>query len=61
MSQNYEQYLVPSIFGPWAENLLELVEPKPGEQCSISPAAPEYSLGSLPNGLERVAGSSALI
>jgi len=30
-AENYERYLVPSILGPWAENLLDLVEPKPGE------------------------------
>jgi SAM-dependent methyltransferase len=31
-AENYEQYLVPTIFGPWAENLLDLVEPKLGER-----------------------------
>ena len=30
-AENYEQYLVPTIFGPWAENLLDIVEPKFGE------------------------------
>ncbi len=31
-AESYELYLVPTIFGPWAENLLDLVEPKLGER-----------------------------
>src|SRR5262249_13923549 len=29
---NYERYLVPAIFGPWAADLLALAAPQPGER-----------------------------
>jgi hypothetical protein len=28
----YERHMVPAIFGPWAEDLLALAAPKPGER-----------------------------
>ena len=28
----YERHMVPAIFGPWAEDLLALATPKPGER-----------------------------
>ncbi|HET7875872.1 MAG TPA: methyltransferase domain-containing protein, partial [Methylomirabilota bacterium] len=31
-AENYERYLVPAIFGPWARDLLDLAIPKPGER-----------------------------
>lgn len=31
-AENYERYLVPTIFGPWARDLLDLAIPKPGER-----------------------------
>lgn len=31
-AENYERYLVPSIFGPWAATLIELANPQPGER-----------------------------
>jgi SAM-dependent methyltransferase len=30
--ENYERYLVPSIFGPWARELVDLADPRPGER-----------------------------
>src|SRR5262245_63672690 len=30
--ENYERYLVPSIFGPWAEDLVEIAALRPGER-----------------------------
>jgi hypothetical protein len=30
--ENYERYLVPSIFGPWAEDLVEMAALRPGER-----------------------------
>jgi ubiquinone/menaquinone biosynthesis C-methylase UbiE len=30
--ENYERYLVPSIFGPWASDLVEVASPQPGER-----------------------------
>src|SRR5438105_15897251 len=30
--ENYERYLVPAIFGPWAADLLALAAPQPGER-----------------------------
>jgi len=30
--ENYERYLVPSIFGPWAEDLVEMSALRPGER-----------------------------
>ena len=30
--ENYERYLVPSIFGPWASDLVEVAAPQPGER-----------------------------
>ena len=30
--ENYERYLVPSIFGPWAKDLVEIAGLKPGER-----------------------------
>ena len=30
--ENYERYLVPALFGPWAADLLELAAPRPGER-----------------------------
>lgn len=32
--ENYERYLVPSIFGPWAKDLVELARPQPGNAFS---------------------------
>ncbi len=31
-AENYERYLVPRIFEPWARDLLDLATPKPGER-----------------------------
>src|SRR5712692_8769424 len=31
-AENYEQYLVPAIFGPWARDLLDLATLKPGRR-----------------------------
>ena len=31
-AENYEQYLVPSIFSPWAADLIDVVAPKQGER-----------------------------
>jgi ubiquinone/menaquinone biosynthesis C-methylase UbiE len=31
-AENYEQYLVPAIFAPWAADLIDVVAPKPGER-----------------------------
>ena len=31
-AENYERYLVPAIFEPWAHDLLDLGAPKPGER-----------------------------
>src|SRR5215472_13716259 len=30
--ENYERYLVPSIFAPWAEDLLEMAGVRPGQR-----------------------------
>ena len=30
--ENYERYLVPSIFRPWAEDLVEIAALRPGER-----------------------------
>ena len=30
--ENYERYLVPAMFGPWAAGLLDLAAPRPGER-----------------------------
>src|SRR6516164_10602557 len=30
--ENYQRYLVPSIFGPWAKDLVEIAGLKPGER-----------------------------
>jgi ubiquinone/menaquinone biosynthesis C-methylase UbiE len=30
--ENYERYLVPSIFGPWAKNLVDIARLQPGER-----------------------------
>jgi SAM-dependent methyltransferase len=32
LGENYERYLVPSIFGPWAAVLVALAAPQPGER-----------------------------
>lgn len=32
MGENYERYLVPTIFGPWAIDLVALAKPQPGER-----------------------------
>jgi SAM-dependent methyltransferase len=32
LGENYEQYLVPTIFGPWAGDLVALAAPQPGER-----------------------------
>lgn len=32
LGENYEQYLVPTIFGPWAADLVALSAPPPGER-----------------------------
>jgi ubiquinone/menaquinone biosynthesis C-methylase UbiE len=32
LGENYEQYLVPTIFGPWATDLVALAAPQPGER-----------------------------
>lgn len=32
LGENYEQYLVPTIFGPWAADLVALAAPQPGER-----------------------------
>jgi ubiquinone/menaquinone biosynthesis C-methylase UbiE len=31
LGENYERYLVPTIFGPWAADLVALATPQPGE------------------------------
>lgn len=31
-AENYQRYLVPAIFGPWGETLIELARPQPGER-----------------------------
>jgi ubiquinone/menaquinone biosynthesis C-methylase UbiE len=31
-AENYQRYLVPTIFGPWAEDLVALAAPQPGER-----------------------------
>lgn len=32
LGENYERYLVPTIFGPWAVDLIALAAPQPGER-----------------------------
>src|SRR5262249_58835598 len=32
MPENYERYLVPTIFGPWALDLVEVARARPGER-----------------------------
>src|SRR5579871_2711115 len=32
LGENYEQYLVPTIFRPWAADLVALAAPQPGER-----------------------------
>lgn len=32
LGENYERYLVPTIFGPWATDLVALAAPQPGER-----------------------------
>ncbi len=32
LGANYERYLVPTIFGPWAADLVALAAPQPGER-----------------------------
>jgi ubiquinone/menaquinone biosynthesis C-methylase UbiE len=32
LAENYERYLVPTIFGPWATDLVALAAPQPGER-----------------------------
>lgn len=32
IAENYEQYFVPAIFGPWAADLLDLAKPQQGER-----------------------------
>jgi ubiquinone/menaquinone biosynthesis C-methylase UbiE len=32
LGENYERYLVPTIFGPWAIDLVSLATPQPGER-----------------------------
>lgn len=46
LGENYEQYLVPTIFGPWAAHLVALAAPRPGERildaaCGTGAAARE--------------------
>jgi ubiquinone/menaquinone biosynthesis C-methylase UbiE len=30
--ENYDRYLIPSIFGPWPEDLVEMAALRPGER-----------------------------
>jgi hypothetical protein len=39
--ENYERYLVPSIFGPWAKDLVEFLDCSRENAFSTSPAGPE--------------------
>src|SRR6516165_4091705 len=32
LGENYDRYLVPTIFGPWAADLVALAAPQPGER-----------------------------
>ena len=32
VAENYQQHLVPAIFEPWAEELVDLAAPRPGER-----------------------------
>jgi ubiquinone/menaquinone biosynthesis C-methylase UbiE len=31
-AEGYESYMVPTLFGPWATNLIEAADPQPGER-----------------------------
>ncbi|MEZ4620092.1 MAG: hypothetical protein R2867_31945 [Caldilineaceae bacterium] len=39
----YERYLVPTLFTPWAHDLLAAAALQPGSGCSMWPAAPAAS------------------
>jgi ubiquinone/menaquinone biosynthesis C-methylase UbiE len=32
IAENYQRHLVPTIFEPWAEDLVDLAAPQPGER-----------------------------
>ncbi|MBC7811860.1 MAG: hypothetical protein H7175_11970 [Burkholderiales bacterium] len=32
LAQNYERYLVPALFRPWADILLDYAKPQPGDR-----------------------------
>jgi ubiquinone/menaquinone biosynthesis C-methylase UbiE len=32
VAENYQRYLVPTIFRPWAEDLVDLAAPQPGDR-----------------------------
>jgi ubiquinone/menaquinone biosynthesis C-methylase UbiE len=49
LGENYERYLVPTIFGPWAIDLVTLAKPQPGERildaaCGTGAVAREAAL-----------------
>jgi hypothetical protein len=49
----YERHMVPAIFGPWADDLLALAPPKPGERCWMWPVARALWHGSWLNAWAR--------